>query len=116
MPVIKIFYDEPLDAAMRAERADIQAKLEAMMRNVLKADPAKCQVLFCRAMQSTPVPVYVDMQFRANDHRTRPVVVEAMRRTAAAIRTATGTGVRIRAFDIDQASLYALDISSDEEP
>ena len=114
MPVIKIFYDEVLDAAMRANRDDIQTKLEAMMREVLAANPAKCQVLMCPVMQATPLPVYVDLQFRANDHRTRPVVSEAMNRTAAAIIAATGTGIRIRAFDIDQATLHALDVSSDE--
>ncbi len=116
MPVIKIFYDETLDAAMRANRADIQIKLETMMRQVLAADPAKCQVLMCPAMQATPLPVYVDLQFRANDHRTRHVVAKAMEHTAAAITMATGTGVRIRAFDIDQAILHALDVASDEVP
>ena len=116
MPVIKIFYDEVLDAAMRANRDDIQTKLEAMMREVLAANPAKCQVLMCPVMQATPLPVYVDLQFRANDHRTRPVVAEAMEHAAAAITAATGMGVRIRAFDIDQAILHALDVASEEVP
>ena len=86
------------------------------MREVLAADPANCQVLICPVMHATPVPVYVDLQFRANDHRTRPVVSEAMNRTAAAVVAATGTGVRIRAFDIDQATLHALDIDPEEAP
>lgn len=116
MPVIKIFYDVALEAPMRANSADIQTKLETMMREVLAADPAKCQVLICPAMQATPLPVYVDLQFRANDHRTRAVVSDAMDRTAAAITAATGSGVRIRAFDIEQATLHALDVRPDEAP
>ena len=116
VPVIKIFYDQALDAAMRENSAGIQAELEAMMREVLAADPARCQVVMCPALHATPLPVYVDLQFRANDHRTRPVVAEAMERTAAALTAATGTGVRIRAFNIDQAILHALDIGSGDEP
>lgn len=111
MPVIKIFYDETLDTAMRRARAQVQADLEAMMRDVLAADPAKCQVVMCAVMNATPLPVYVDLQFRANGHRSRPVVAEAMARTAAAITAATGTGIRIRAFDIDQPILHALDVA-----
>lgn len=110
MPVIRIFYDEALDSAMRAGRAGIQIKLEAMMRHVLAADPTKCQVVMCAAMHATPMPIYVDFQFRANDFRTREVVDEAMKQTAAAIVAATGAGIRIRAYDIDQSALHALDI------
>ncbi|MEC3861809.1 hypothetical protein VK792_10980 [Mesobacterium sp. TK19101] len=114
MPVIRIFYDETLDPIMRAGRTEIQDKLEAMMREVLAADPAKCQVVMSAVMHATPKPVYVDLQFRANDHRTRAVVSEAMDRTAAAILAVTGTGIRISAFDIDQATLHALDLGSGE--
>jgi hypothetical protein len=39
-----------------------------------------------------------------------------MDRTAAAITAATGSGVRIRAFDIEQATLHALDVRPDEAP
>lgn len=114
MPVIRIFYDETLDPVMRAGRTGIQDKLEAMMREVLAADPAKCQVVMSAVMHATPKPVYVDLQFRANDHRTRDVVSEAMERTAEAILSVTGTGIRIRAFDIDQATLHALDQEAGE--
>ena len=93
MPVIRIFYDETLDVVMRANREGIQAKLEAMMREVLAADPAKCQVVMCAVMHATPKPVYVDFQFRANDHRTGDVVAKAMEHTAVAIAAATGTGL-----------------------
>jgi hypothetical protein len=114
MPVIRIFYDETLDPVMRSRRGEIQDKLEAMMREVLAADPAKCQLVMSAVMHATPKPVYVDLQFRANDHRTHEVVSEAMTRTAAAIVTATGTGIRIRAFDIDQTTLHALDREAGE--
>lgn len=116
MPVIRIFYDETLDVAIRANRMQIQAELEAMMREVLAADPTKCQVVMCAVMHATPLPVYVDLQFRANDDRTRAVVAKAMERTATAITAAIGAGVRIRAFDIDQATLHALDVASGDAP
>lgn len=110
MPVIRIFYDEALDGAMRANRFEVQAKLEAMMRQILAADPAKCQVVMCAAMHATPMPIYVDFQFRASEFRTSKVVAIAMKETAAAIFSATGAGIRIRAYDIDQSTLHALDI------
>lgn len=116
MPVIRIFYDEALDDSMRAGRAELQSKLEAMMREVLAADPAKCQIVMCASMHATPVPVYVDFQFRANDFRTRAVVAEALKRTAEAITDVIGSGIRIRAYDIDQSTLHALDISAGEAP
>jgi hypothetical protein len=111
MPVIKIFYDETLDPKVRNARGDIQAGLEAMMRENLAADPTKCQVVLCASMHVTPLPVYVDMQYRANDYRTAEVVAGAMRKTADVLTAALGAGVRIRAFDIDQATLHALDIN-----
>ena len=110
MPVIRIFYDEALDAPMRAGRVEIQTSLEAMMRDVLAADPAKCQVVMCASMHATPMPVYVDFQFRANDFRTRSVVAKAMEQTALAIQSVIKAGVRIRAYEIDQTTLHALDI------
>lgn len=114
MPVIRIFYDEALDDAMRAGRAEMQSKLEAMMREVLAADPAKCQIVMCASMHATPMPIYVDFQFRANDFRTRAVVAEALKRTSEVISAVTGSGIRIRAYDIDQSMLHALDISAGE--
>jgi hypothetical protein len=110
MPVLKIFYDETLDATVRSRRHDIEAGLAVMMRNVLNADPAKCQVVLCSSVHVSPLPVYVDMQYRANDHRTADVVAAAMRDTATVLTDALNAGIRIRAFDIDQATLHALDV------
>lgn len=111
MPVLKIYYDETLDGAVRRHRDEIQTGLERMMREVLRADPAKCQVIMTAAAHVTPLPIYVDMQFRANDHRTRDVVAAAMQDVACILGDALGAGIRIRAFDIDQAGLHALDVS-----
>lgn len=110
MPVLKVFFDERLDDAVRRAAGEMQAGLAMMMRDCLKADPAKCQVIFCASIVISPAPIYADMQFRANDHRTPEVVAEAMRLTAEILVGALGAAVRIRAFDIDQATLHALDV------
>lgn len=114
MPVVKIFFDESLDDAVRNHRTAIQAGLERMMRDVLAADPAKCQVVMVASGHCTPKPVYVDMQYRAEDHRDRAVVAQAMQNVAAVLQGALGCGLRIRAFDIDQTALHALDLDAGE--
>ncbi len=109
MPVLTIYYDESLDEAVGAHRAAIQDGLEAMMRDVLVADPANCQVVMVAARHSSPKPVHVALQFRAKAHRTRAVVAEAMDHVASVLHVSLQCGLHIRAFDIDQASLHALD-------
>ncbi|MGO2236810.1 hypothetical protein B6N13_05500 [Marinomonas sp. UCMA 3892] len=110
MPVIKIFYSETLDAAVREQNETIQAGLEHMMREVLQADPAKCQVVFSCSTFVTPLPVYVDMQFRANEYRQGAVIETAMDKIVDVVGKALSTGIRIRAFAIDQSTLYARDV------
>ncbi|MES0811859.1 hypothetical protein ABLO27_20385 [Roseibium sp. SCPC15] len=113
MPILKIFYDDKLDPLVRANRTRIQEGLERMMREVLLADPDHCQVIMCASIHCTPKPVYVDMQFRAKEHRTREVVAQAMEAIAEVMLKALAAGVRIRAFDIDQAMLHALDVEGE---
>lgn len=115
MPVLKIFYEESLDVRVQAGRADIQAGLERMMRETLKADPDKCQIVMCTAKHMSPKPVYVDMQFRANEYRTPAVVGEAMQQVAEVLSKAIGAGIRIRAFDIDQSTLHAFEAEGQEQ-
>ena len=110
MPVLKIYYDESLDEAVRANRAAIHDGLERMMREVLAADPANCQVVMVGSRHCSPKPVYVDMHFRAKSHRTGAVVEKAMDEVARVLRESLQCGLRIRAFDIDQAALHAFDI------
>jgi hypothetical protein len=110
MPVLKIFYTETLDDAARDNSAVIQRTLEGMMLNTLHADPANCQIILVSAVQIAPMPVYVDIQFRANEHRTRDVVSNAMEEVAEVLLRTFGTSIRIRAFDIDQAALHAFDV------
>ena len=109
MPVLKIFFDEDLTDDMRTTRKKIQSGLESMMRDILKADPDKCEVLMISVLHASPKPVYVDMQFRANTHRSPAVVAEAMQEVVRILAPALGVALRIRAFDIDQAGLHALD-------
>jgi 3-oxoacyl-[acyl-carrier-protein] synthase III len=113
MPILKIFYDDKLDPLVRANRTQIQEGLERMMREVLLADPDHCQVIMCASIHCTPKPVYVDMQFRAKEHRTREVVAQAMEAIAEVMLKALAAGVRIRAFDIDQVMLHALDVEGE---
>lgn len=113
MPVLKIFYDESLDSRVRAKRHDIQGDLNRMMRDVLAADPAKCQVIMIPTMHCTPKPVYVDLQFRANPHRTQDVVERAMQDISGVLLHYLKVGLRIRGFDIDQATLHALDVDAE---
>lgn len=110
MPVLKIFYRDTLDTEVRKHGVHIQEALEAMMRNTLRADPAKCQVIMLSAGHVTPKPVFVEMQFRANNHRTPEVVSDAMQEVAGILRRTLGVGLCIRAFDIAQAGLHALDV------
>jgi len=110
MPVLKIFYRDTLDTEVCKHGVHIQEALESMMRNTLRADPARCQVIMLSAGHVTPKPVFVEMQFRANNHRTPEIVSDAMQRVAEILQRALGVGIRIRAFDIDQASLHALDV------
>lgn len=109
MPVLTFYYDDSLDDAVRAHRAAIQDGLEAVMRDVLIADPAKCQVVMVEARHASPKLVHVALQFRAKPHRTRALVAEAMDQTASVLHGALGCGLHIRAFDVDQAFLHALD-------
>ncbi|MEM7123075.1 MAG: hypothetical protein AAF563_17480 [Pseudomonadota bacterium] len=109
MPVLTIYYDESLDDAVRAHCAAIQEGLEAVMRDVLVADPAKCQVVLVVARHASPKRVHVALQYRAKPHRTRAVVAEAMNQVASVLHGALGCGLHIRAFDIDQSFLHALD-------
>lgn len=113
MPVIRIFYDASLDKVMRSNRTRIQSDIEVVMQETLAADLGNCQVVMCVAMLSTPLPIYVDLQFRANNHRTHAVVDEAIKRLAVTIATASKSGVRIRAFDIDQSSLHHFDFTQE---
>jgi len=110
MPVIKIFYAETLDGAVRNHNHAIQDGMECMMREVLHADPAKCQVVFVPSTFVTPLPIYVDMQFRATEHRQGAVIERAMDKIAAILGEMLSTGIRIRAFAIDQSTLYARDV------
>ena len=116
MPVLKVFYDEALDETVRTHRAEMTSRFETMMRERLKADPRNCQVVMAPASHMSPTPVYVDMQFRANDYRSREVVEQAMRDISDAVQGALGTSVRIRSFDIDQATLHALDVEEPAQP
>lgn len=109
MPVLKIYYEDGLDDVVRTRRSAIQAGLETMMRDVLAADPANCQVVMVAVRHCSPKPVYVDMQFRATAHRTQAVVAQAMNDMASVIGGLLNCGMRIRAFDIDQSRLHALD-------
>ncbi|MEM9629704.1 MAG: hypothetical protein AAGA50_00165 [Pseudomonadota bacterium] len=113
MPILKIFYDETLDVLVRANRLHIQEGLERMMREVLLADPDHCQVIMSASVHCTPKPVYVEMQFRAKDHRTQEVLARAMDTIAELMLKALAAGVRIRAFDIDEAMLHALDVEGE---
>ena len=45
---------------------------------------------------------------------TLKVLTSAMAAIAATVSQSCGTGVRIRAFDIDQAGLHALDMEAPE--
>jgi len=110
MPVVKLFYDEALDAAVRAGGDAIEAGLAEVLRTRLFADPAKCQIIMVPAARVTPMPVYVDIQFRANERRTQEVVAGAMQEVARILGDVLGAGLRIRAFDIDQSGLHALDV------
>lgn len=108
MPVLTIYYDDSLDEAVRTHRVAIQDGLEKMMRDVLVADPANCQVVMVESRHCSPTPVYVDIRFRAKPHRTRAVVAQAMNDVATVVGDALGCEMHIRAFDIDQAALHAL--------
>ena len=110
MPVIKIFYTETLDADVRKHNQTIQSGLEHMMREVLHADPAKCQVVFACSAFVTPLPIYVDMQFRATEYRQGAVIEIAMDKIVQVLGETLSTGIRIRAFAIDQSTLYARDV------
>lgn len=107
MPVLKIYYEDSLDDAVRTHRAAIQDGLETMMRDVLAANPANCQVVMVASRHCSPKPVYVDFQFRATAHRTQAVVAQAMADIASVIGGLLNCGMRIRAFDIDQTCLHA---------
>ncbi|MBJ7556769.1 hypothetical protein [Marinomonas spartinae] len=110
MPVIKIFYAETLDGTIRENQEFIQEGLERMMREVLHANPAKCQIVLLSSTFVSPLPVYVDMQFRATEYRQSIVVEEAMDQVVSVFRQVSPTGIRIRAFSIDQTTLYARDV------
>ncbi len=109
MPVLKIYYDESLDEAVRTHRAAIRQGMEGMMRDVLAADPAHCQVMMVASHHCTPKPVFVELQFRAKAHRTRAVVARAIDEVARILHLTLDCGLRIRAFDIDEDNLHALD-------
>ena len=109
MPVLKIYYDASVEEAVRTHCAAIQDGMEGMMREVLAAHPAHCQVMLVASHHCAPKPVFVDLQFRAKAHRTRAVVAQAMEEAARVLHTTLGCGLRIRAFAIDQATLHALD-------
>ena len=110
MPVLKIQYDEKLHATVQAHRSQIQIDLEAVLTDTLAADPAKCQIIMQSSLLCSPMPVYVDLQFRANDYRTREVVAGATQSIKQVLQQYLNAGIRIRAFDIDPAVLHALDV------
>ena len=116
MSVLKIFYDDALESAIRDNRLQIVAGLEKMMRERLRADPAKCQIIMSAAMHISPLPVYVDMQFRANEFRCCDVVAEAMKDIATILQGCLATSIRIRSFDIDESTLHALDVDGQSQP
>lgn len=110
MPVLKLFYDESLDSTVRKNSESIVAGLEALIRDLMHAEAAKCQIILTSAFHMSPLPIYVDLQFRATEERTTTTVSVAMTEIARLLIDNLGEGIRIRAFDINQAHLHALDI------
>lgn len=109
MPVLKIFYDERLDDAVRRRLSVIEAELTQVISKTLKADATSCQIILASCLKSSPSPLYADLQFRANEFRTDELIANAMQEIANVFIGSVGAGIRIRAFSIDEATLHALD-------
>lgn len=114
MPVLKLFYDESLDKVVREHSQSLVTELAELLRHHLRAEPEKCQIMLLPVAYMSPLPVYIDLQFRANEHRSCEVLTNAMQAIAGTVGQSCGTGLRIRAFDIDQAGLHALDREAPE--
>ena len=109
MPVLHICYDESLEPAIRAS-GELVAELSAALCDKLDAVAEKCQVVLTRGLSVSPLPIYVELKFRANTGRDDQRVADAMQSVADILTSRLATGVRIRGFAIDQARLHALDV------
>ena len=112
MPIAKIFFDKSLTDKVRKHHADLQNGLEHMMVDQLKTRPELCQVIMVPSLYVSRLPVFVDLQFREADHRNRQVVDDCLKVIARLINNHLGSGVRIRAFDLNQSRLHALDVEA----
>ena len=109
MPVVKIFYKQDLENKIEKNLSGLEKGINDVLLSIMKADPLKCQILFLPVRHCSPLPVFVDFQFREQTYRTRAVLEEAMNIISETLMACLNVDVRIRAFDIKPELLHALD-------
>ncbi|WP_127903494.1 hypothetical protein [Solirhodobacter olei] len=106
MPNVTFYFpisDMPPDDA----RARLTDACTALCIDPLKAALNNVHVLFVGVKHGRGHPVFAEIRYRQQPHRTPCVMAEFMEALDAAIRDTTGLTARVRCFGYGPAQIYA---------
>lgn len=110
MPIARIALDQRLSNVLPNNLNSLVEKLSEIIETGLASERAKPQIIAqSGAYMSGPYLIYVDLQFRASPSRNAECVGKVLGQMASALESQFGCAVRLRAFAIEQATLFALD-------
>ena len=106
MPNLTIFVAKdrmPSDAKL----AELSARCTELCTGILRASLGNVHIIHVEAHLGRGHPVYVEVHYRLEAHRTSTVMGAFMDGLDEAVRTATGLAVRIRCFGFASPNIHA---------